>query len=68
MAGHAQLKFVMMECSKKQIRLTGLILYKNWEVFKINLYLSLVFRINFHMSSIMLIIKRYNRIVHVTNI
>ena len=26
MAGHAQLKFVMMECSKTQIRLTGLIL------------------------------------------
>ena len=25
MAGHAQLKFVMMECSKTQIRLTGLI-------------------------------------------
>ena len=24
MAGHAQLKFVMMECSKTQIRLTGL--------------------------------------------
>ena len=27
MAGHAQLKFVMTECSKTQIRLTGLILY-----------------------------------------
>ena len=26
MAGHAQLKFVMTECSKTQIRLTGL----NW--------------------------------------
>ena len=26
MAGHAQLKFVMTECSKTQIRLTGLIL------------------------------------------
>ena len=26
MAGHAQLKLVMMECSKTQIRLTGLIL------------------------------------------
>ena len=25
MAGHAQLKFVMTECSKTQIRLTGLI-------------------------------------------
>ena len=25
-AGHAQLKFVMTECSKTQIRLTGLIL------------------------------------------
>ena len=24
MAGHAQFKFVMMECSKTQIRLTGL--------------------------------------------
>ena len=28
MAGHAQLKFVMTECSKTQIRLTGLI----WKV------------------------------------
>ena len=28
MAGHAQLKFVMTECSKTQIRLTGLIFYK----------------------------------------
>ena len=27
MAGHAQLKFVMTECSKTQIRLTGLILW-----------------------------------------
>ena len=27
MAGHAQLKFVMTECSKTQIRLTGLICY-----------------------------------------
>ena len=27
MAGHAQLKFVMTECSKTQIRLTGLILF-----------------------------------------
>ena len=27
MAGHAQLKFVMTECSKTQIRLTGLIWY-----------------------------------------
>ena len=28
MAGHAELKFVMTECSKTQIRLTGLIWYK----------------------------------------
>ena len=28
MAGHAQLKFVMTECSKTQIRLTGLILFE----------------------------------------
>ena len=27
MAGHAQLKFVMTDCSKTQIRLTGLTLY-----------------------------------------
>ena len=27
MAGHAQLKLVMTECSKTQIRLTGLMLY-----------------------------------------
>ena len=27
MAGHAQLKFVMTECSKTQIRLTGLIFF-----------------------------------------
>ena len=27
MAGHAQLKFVMTECSKTQIRLTGLICF-----------------------------------------
>ena len=30
MAGHAQLKFVMTECSKTQIRLTGLIYPKIW--------------------------------------
>ena len=30
MAGHAQLKFVMTECSKTQIRLTGLI--SNWRL------------------------------------
>ena len=29
MAGHAQLKFVMTECSKTQIRLTGLIYPRN---------------------------------------
>ena len=28
MAGHAQLKFVMTECSKTQIRLTGLMYIK----------------------------------------
>ena len=28
MAGHAQLKFVMMECSKTRIRLTGLICFR----------------------------------------
>ena len=28
MAGHAQLKFVMTECSKTQIRLTGLIFFQ----------------------------------------
>ena len=40
MAGHAQLKFVMTECSKTQIRLTGLILFSytvqyffNWTCF-----------------------------------
>ena len=27
MAGHAQLKFVMTECSKTQIRLTGLVVF-----------------------------------------
>ena len=31
MAGHAQLKFVMTECSKTQIRLTGLnCLHSSW--------------------------------------
>ena len=30
MAGHAQLKFVMMECSKTQIRLTRPIFQRNW--------------------------------------
>ena len=29
MAWHAQLKFVMTECSKTQIRLTGLIYYSD---------------------------------------
>ena len=29
MAGHAQLKFVMTECSKTQIRLTGLVYFKD---------------------------------------
>ena len=29
MAGHAQLKFVMTECSKTQIRLTGLLIFIN---------------------------------------
>ena len=38
MAGHAQLKFVMTECLKTQIRLTGLIL-------KLNASLRLVFSI-----------------------
>ena len=35
MAGHAQLKFVMTECSKTQIRLAGLIsnLYKHLSFF-----------------------------------
>ena len=31
MAGHAQLKFVMTECSKTQIRLTGLIYFQQWK-------------------------------------
>ena len=31
MAGHAQLKFVMTECSKTQIRLTGLIYFLQTE-------------------------------------
>ena len=31
MAGHAQLKFVMTECSKTQIRLTGLIYNQGFE-------------------------------------
>ena len=39
MAGHAQLKFVMTECSKTQIRLTGLI-YSSKQI--INEDLSLV--------------------------
>ena len=30
MAGHAQLKFVMTECSKTYIRLTGLIYVRRW--------------------------------------
>ena len=30
MAGHAQLKFVMTECSKTQIRLTGLICFPDF--------------------------------------
>ena len=34
MAGHAQLKFVMTECSKTQIRLTGFILYLKSSVLK----------------------------------
>ena len=34
MAGHAQLQFVMAECSKTQIRLTGLIYcFQNYTVF-----------------------------------
>ena len=32
MAGHAQLKFVMTECSKTQIRLTGLIWRRRWHL------------------------------------
>ena len=35
MAGHAQLKFVMTECSKTQIRLTGPI-WSHWENMKTN--------------------------------
>ena len=34
MAGHAQLKFVMTECSKTQIRLTGLIWFYGGAAFK----------------------------------
>ena len=32
MAGHAQLKFVMTECSKTQIRLTGLKWHTLWKI------------------------------------
>ena len=34
MAGHAQLKFVMTECSKTQIRLTGLIYFLLLSLFR----------------------------------
>ena len=34
MAGHAQLKFVMTECSKTQIRLAGLICYRSVTTYK----------------------------------
>ena len=37
MAGHAQLKFVMTECSKTQIRLTGLIYWADPKVQEISL-------------------------------
>ena len=37
MAGHAQLKFVMTECSKTQIRLTGLIYHSDLVVVKFTL-------------------------------
>ena len=33
MAGHVQLKFVMTECWKTQIRLSGLILYKKIKIY-----------------------------------
>ena len=38
MAGHAQLKFVMTECSKTQIRLTGLISYARNCLLHCNMY------------------------------
>ena len=42
MAGHAQLKFVMTECSKTQIRLTGLSCNMHVTVLNLNQVLNLV--------------------------
>ena len=43
MAGHAQLKFVMTECSKTQIRLTGLIWYAEIYFDTLSLYDKFLF-------------------------
>ena len=52
MAGHAQLKFVMTECSKTQIRLTGLIynLYKYAFLATINLHTCYHTKIHLEMA------------------
>ena len=42
MAGHAQLKFVMTECSKTQIRLTGLMFELFVSYLDVNLKVSLL--------------------------
>ena len=47
MAGHAQLKFVMTECSKTQIRLTGLICKLFYEYFSRRLEVTAVMRQTF---------------------
>ena len=69
MAGHAQLKFVMTECSKTQIRLAGLIYMTRMAMFKhknINNNMSRLCRIlnvviftSFYCYSFFFIVKKY---------
>ena len=58
MAGHAQLKFVMTECSKTQIRLTGFICkYKLAKRTEVNPQ-DIVFR-NISLTSVYVVIFEY---------
>ena len=51
MAGHAQLKLVMTECSKTQIRLTGLIFYHYFNT-GLNKNIPITFALRFSLSEI----------------
>ena len=66
MAGHAQLKFVMTECSKTQIRLTGLI-YKSLGIdrrkkacFSLVLLIAAIYPITVHIYIYIFVLYKNN--------